>query len=75
MRICTKDLVNETHSHGSRRAAAPHPHTYRQVVGFHLFEEVLRKKRVNGSSWQDNSAQHTDKRTHRACRYCVHVHI
>ncbi len=52
MRIPTDYVVNKTHSHRSRQAAAPHPHTLRQVLDF----SSLRKCFI-----MNDSAQHADK--------------
>lgn len=66
VRICPEYLENKTHSIRSRQAAAPIPHTHIEASGgFH-------KKRVNGS-WQDNSAQHTDKCVYYSRSMQVHL--
>lgn len=68
---CHEDLYRRS---GERDAFPwkPHPHTSRQVVGFHLFEEVFRKNRVNGSSWQGNSAQTYSQSVQVLCS-CAHL--
>lgn len=77
MRIRTEYLVNKTHSHRSRQAAAPHPHTSRQVGDFSsLRKYFIMKESIDppGRTVLHNMLINV-LLTHRACRYSIHVHI